>query len=152
MLINFTQNDGYCLGMGDVGSLGSNIRRIREAAGLNQDAVAKAAGITQKALSEIENGKRNPHPPNLAAIAKELGCSVDQLRGNAPVVISAQSQNVDLEAMKLGLEVAARAPADVLKKLAKDDVDWDLLYAAIESIVDRKNSSKKIKRDAGHDG
>lgn len=38
--------------------LGKAVKEIRKSKGLKQDQLAKKAGITQAALSQIENGKR----------------------------------------------------------------------------------------------
>lgn len=41
------------------GKFGRNVRRMREAAGLSQEALADAAQIHVTYLSGVENGKRN---------------------------------------------------------------------------------------------
>ena len=66
--------------------LGENIRRLREARGLSQNALAAAAGLDQGHLSTIEGGKRaNPTAAVLVALARALGVTVDDLlRGGGP--------------------------------------------------------------------
>lgn len=54
--------------------VGRNCRRLRLAAGLNQEEFAEAAGIDQPLLSRIEAGSRNITIETLAHIAKGLGC------------------------------------------------------------------------------
>ncbi|MFN2154399.1 MAG: helix-turn-helix domain-containing protein, partial [Anaerolineae bacterium] len=55
------------------------IRVWREHRGLTQQQLAKAAGISVPYLSQIESGKRQGSAEVLAAIAKELGLSLDDI-------------------------------------------------------------------------
>jgi len=55
-----------------VTSIGKRIKRCRVDAGLTQVALARAAGINQGYLSEIERGKRNPGPGTLRALSVAL--------------------------------------------------------------------------------
>jgi transcriptional regulator with XRE-family HTH domain len=43
--------------------LATNVRRLRLAKGLSQDARAADAGLFQKLISGSENGRANPEPP-----------------------------------------------------------------------------------------
>ena len=58
------------------------IRVWREYRGLTQQQVAEAAGISVPYLSQIESGKRKGRAEVLAAIAKELGLSLDDIVGS----------------------------------------------------------------------
>ena len=60
-------------------SVGDNIRRIREKAGLTQVYVAKQVGVTSVMLCQIERGTKNPSLQVGAEIAKVLGCSIENL-------------------------------------------------------------------------
>ena len=60
-------------------SLGSRIRRFREAAGLTQEALAAAAGIGRVALVRVEKGEQSPRFETLSAVAQALGRGVDEL-------------------------------------------------------------------------
>src|SRR5690554_1845885 len=53
--------------------IGTRMRRIREAQGKKQYAVAVEAGISQSAYARIESGQRIPPIKTLNAIAKSLG-------------------------------------------------------------------------------
>jgi transcriptional regulator with XRE-family HTH domain len=53
--------------------LARNLRRLREAKGLSQGALAADAGIYQELLSRIENGAANPELDTLGKIADALG-------------------------------------------------------------------------------
>ena len=73
--------------------IGENIRRIRKDKGLTQAYVARQAGITQAMLCWIERGTRNTTLQVGMAIAKVLGCTVeDLLAGYEPGVMENDSQ------------------------------------------------------------
>lgn len=60
-------------------SIGENIRKKREKAGITQSELAEQAGITQAMLCWIEQGKRNPSLPSCEKIAHLLGCKISEL-------------------------------------------------------------------------
>jgi transcriptional regulator with XRE-family HTH domain len=53
-------------------ALKSNIKNLRDKAGMNQSELANAAGLSQKAISEIESGKTWPDHKTVALLAKAL--------------------------------------------------------------------------------
>ena len=55
------------------------VRVWREHRGLTQQQLAKAVGISVPYLSQIESGKRRGSAEVLAAIARELGLSLDDI-------------------------------------------------------------------------
>ena len=59
--------------------LGSRVRRLRETAGLTQEALAQAAGIGRITLVRLENGKHVPKLTTLKAIAQVLAKPVEDL-------------------------------------------------------------------------
>ncbi len=59
--------------------VGSNLRRFRDARGMTQSEVAWHAGITQAALSNYENGKRDVPLPSLLSLARVLEVSPIEL-------------------------------------------------------------------------
>ena len=59
--------------------LGSRVRRLRETAGLTQEALAQAAGIGRITLLRLENGKHVPKLTTLKAIARVLEKPVEDL-------------------------------------------------------------------------
>lgn len=61
---------------------GHPVRVWREHRGLTQQQLAEAAGISVPYLSQIESGKRRGSAEVLAAIAKELGLSLDDIVGS----------------------------------------------------------------------
>ena len=60
-------------------SIGSRIRRLREAARLTQEELATAAGIGRVTLVRIENGEQSPRYETLVALAGALGRPVAEL-------------------------------------------------------------------------
>ena len=59
--------------------LARNVRRLREAKGLSQGALAADAGIYQELISRIENGAANPELDTLDRIADALGVKPREL-------------------------------------------------------------------------
>ena len=59
--------------------LGSNLRRLREAKGLSQEAFAFEAGVHRTYISDIERGARNPSIALVAKLAIALGVSASDL-------------------------------------------------------------------------
>ena len=65
---------------GDPCIVGRNVRRLREARGMSGNALAKAAGLSQAQVWELEAGrKRNPSVHVAQALARALGVTVDEL-------------------------------------------------------------------------
>ena len=48
----------------------------REKAGLTKRALAEIVGISEQLMGEVESGRRNATPANLAKIAEALNCPV----------------------------------------------------------------------------
>ena len=55
------------------GAFGSQLRRLRERAGLSQAALAERAGLGVNTLAALELERRRPHPHTLAALVSALG-------------------------------------------------------------------------------
>jgi transcriptional regulator with XRE-family HTH domain len=53
-------------------ALGRNIRRIRQARGLTQEAMAEHLSVSAKYLSELERGKRNLSLQSVERLAIDL--------------------------------------------------------------------------------
>ena len=60
-------------------SIGSNIKRIREAQGMSQTELAKAVGVTQSMLCQVERGTKALSLPLGADIAGVLNCNIEDL-------------------------------------------------------------------------
>lgn len=61
------------------GSIGSRIRKYREAAGLSQRGLAALLGVKQSTISQWEVGDTYPLMRKLPRIAKALGISSEEL-------------------------------------------------------------------------
>lgn len=59
--------------------LATNVRRLRKAKGLSQEALADLAGIHRNYLGGIERRERNVGLDNLGKLAKALGVPLDEL-------------------------------------------------------------------------
>ena len=57
----------------------NRIKEARLAAGMTQEQLAAAVGVTQPAVTQWENGTTNPRVPALRIIAEVLHTTVDAL-------------------------------------------------------------------------
>lgn len=64
---------------GIVAVLADNVRRLRKAAELSQEALALEAGLDRTYISQVEREKRNVTIEVLARLAAALGTTADQL-------------------------------------------------------------------------
>ena len=65
--------------------VGRNVRRLRESLGMSGNALAKAAGMAQSQVWDLEAGRtQNPTAPVLQALARALGVTVDALLQEDP--------------------------------------------------------------------
>lgn len=71
-------------------TVGDNIKRMREAANMSQNGLAKKAGIAQATLSAIERSTKNPSVETVKLLAVALGCTVSDLMGDDPKTEKAQ--------------------------------------------------------------
>jgi transcriptional regulator with XRE-family HTH domain len=62
-------------------NLGSEVKRLREARGLTQQALADVAGVNRVTVANIERGDADPTLVTLKALAKALGVPVATLLG-----------------------------------------------------------------------
>jgi transcriptional regulator with XRE-family HTH domain len=59
--------------------LGMKVKRLREAKGLSQDALAKKAKITREYVNKLEAGRHDPTVGVLRRLAKALGVEAAEL-------------------------------------------------------------------------
>lgn len=59
--------------------IGGRIRELREASGMSQSDLARAAGIPRQLVSRWENGVHEPGAENLRILRRVLGVSLDKL-------------------------------------------------------------------------
>jgi transcriptional regulator with XRE-family HTH domain len=65
-------------------SFGEKLRQMRENACLSQQELADKAGISQKAVSQYEQAKREPHWGSVVALAKALGVDCTAFQDGQP--------------------------------------------------------------------
>jgi len=61
------------------------IKELREAKGIGQARLAEVTGVTQAAIAKWESGAAYPRADKLPIIAKELGCTIDDLFDRNPI-------------------------------------------------------------------
>lgn len=59
-----------------------NLREIRKEKGLTQTELAKRTYLTNRAICNYEAGIREPRLKDAKALARALGCTVDELIGD----------------------------------------------------------------------
>lgn len=63
--------------------LSENLRRLRDAAGMSQQALAEKAGVSWSIIASLEQGKSaNPRLSTLRALATALGVKLHDLAGD----------------------------------------------------------------------
>lgn len=123
-----------------MGSIGINLKRLRAAAKLSQAALAKAAGVSQQLISQIENGV-NESTTELPALARALKVGVDEI--DPDYVLSADDDarvplkgNIGAGAEVLAIEGdgddTAPAPADAGPNTVAVRVKGDSMFPAYE--------------------
>jgi len=60
-------------------AFGNNVKRLRAARSLTQEALAEKADVSRRYLQEIESGTKLPTVPVLARLRRGLGCPWDDL-------------------------------------------------------------------------
>ncbi len=65
-------------------SVGDELRRHREAAGMSLRSLARTLDVSPSLISQIEHGKAMPSVATLYAIVSELGLSLDELLFHSP--------------------------------------------------------------------
>ncbi len=61
--------------------MGMRLKRLREAKGLSQAALAKRAAITREYVNKLEAGRYDPTIGTLRRLARALGAPVTELLG-----------------------------------------------------------------------
>ena len=73
----------------DLASEAQQVRRLRQQAGLTQEALAKRAGIARPNLARVESGRYRPSLETLERIARALGQPVSTLVVPSPILAQA---------------------------------------------------------------
>lgn len=64
--------------------LAANLRQLRKAVGLSQEALADHAGLHRTFVGSVERSERNISLDNVERLAKALGVSMSQLLAETP--------------------------------------------------------------------
>ncbi len=59
--------------------LGERLKRLRQEAGLSQEALAAKAGVSRVTIARLEAGEQDPHYETLHALAQGLGLPLEKL-------------------------------------------------------------------------
>jgi transcriptional regulator with XRE-family HTH domain len=63
--------------------IGGRLKELRKAAGLSQMELARASGLSLSIITQLEQGRAtDPKLSTLKALAKALGCTLDELGQN----------------------------------------------------------------------
>jgi transcriptional regulator with XRE-family HTH domain len=65
-------------------TFGERLKELREAAGLSQEALARAAGLSTSTVAKTEQRDIDPSWSTVQALAKALGVSSEDFREGAP--------------------------------------------------------------------
>jgi transcriptional regulator with XRE-family HTH domain len=66
-------------------SIGTKLKALRLQAGLTQVQLAQACGVQQSVLTRYENDLKTPSAPRLAAVARALGVTVEEILDQTPL-------------------------------------------------------------------
>jgi transcriptional regulator with XRE-family HTH domain len=91
-------------------TLGEKVQELRNGMDISMRELARRTGISSSFMAEIESGRRYPKEAYLAAIAKELGVKVGELR-----------------------KLDTRSSLEDLKRLVDRDPAWGTAFNRISS-------------------
>jgi transcriptional regulator with XRE-family HTH domain len=91
-------------------ALGRRIRQARAAAGMTQEGLALALGVTRGNIAQYENGLRQPDIAKLRAIARALGVTQAELLGDVPLRPTPLEQAAALAERILGAQRGVPIP------------------------------------------
>lgn len=78
--------------------IGKNIRELRRRAGMTQERLAEASGLSVPYISHIERGSKKARLETLAQVATALGISFDELLSGIPAS-ERQAARTELQAL-----------------------------------------------------
>lgn len=112
--------------MGRGRDVGMRLRHARKLRGLTQQALAKASGVKQASISEVETGEsKAPSGTNLVSLAQSLKVSPDwlafgkgQMEGSTTDPLPAEAERLARDWLKLSPEVRAKV-AEMIREMVK---------------------------------
>lgn len=101
-------------------TIGQRIRALRQARRMNQTQVARAAGITPQAVSDLETGKTQA-TGYLSELARALGTTAEYLRYGDAIRETTPAYQADLDAITEIVTTGRLEPKEVkaIRQLAE---------------------------------
>lgn len=118
----------------NIKALGTKLAKLRESAGLSQDALALKAQVARNLISSLEKGRGNPTLGTLEALAAALGSSLLDLLGAEPKPIpfpAPAPKNLKARALAVAHPQELIAGIDFLSRFVRQSPDLQLLAMAI---------------------
>jgi len=72
----------------DTATFARRLKSLREERGMDQDALAKASGVSKGSIARYETGCNIPRVDITVALARALDCSCDVLIGVVPLAVA----------------------------------------------------------------
>lgn len=101
--------------------MGFRIAQRRQALGLRQAQLSKAAGVTQKYISDIETGKKHPSLETLVNICEALRITPDYVILGA--MVKEEDKNI-VDSLKLLSPQEKRKAEKIIRVLCEKSDDW----------------------------
>src|SRR5215217_7205750 len=113
----------------DLPRFGALVRRHRTAAALSQEALAERAGVSARAISDLERGvHRAPHLETVRLLADALGLGQEDLAGLLAVARpEVDSPGATVQTLPSPLAVLPRPPTRLIGREAEMAALFDLL-------------------------
>ena len=70
----------------DTATFSKRLKSLREERGMDQEALAKASGVSKGSIARYEIGMSVPRVDIAVALARSLNCSTDVLVGVVPLI------------------------------------------------------------------
>lgn len=102
--------------------IGQRLAALRESRGLTQDELAHQAGVSEKTVSRLENGRNDPELDTLRKFAKALKVELRDLQGEQPVPLGLGETQLDRIEKKLS-ELLDRLVADGVLQAVQTDAE-----------------------------
>jgi transcriptional regulator with XRE-family HTH domain len=127
--------------------IGDRIRAVRKAVGLTQEEIARRAGLTLKAVGEVERGEvQDPHISSLASIARALGVEVADLLGEPVPLAEVPETGHDMRVSEWLREEYGHTSEEEFLAWASD-LDLDLDEEGFPRGIERATFELKQRRD-----
>ena len=78
-MMKYKRSAGKAVSMQTVVFIGEKLKDLRLRRAMSQRKLADAAGMSQRAIVDLETNKREPHPSTLGKLAEALGVEPSKL-------------------------------------------------------------------------